>query len=330
MRRSNHFRAFTLVELLVVIAIIGILIALLLPAVQAAREAARRMQCCNNMKQWGLGILNHEVAKGRLPPGLDLGSAMSMAPGSSHIAGSYPGSDGYRGSNKEKGWATFAVTMWPYIGGETQSAVYDEYYVAWTGKNVPLSQQSLPIYSCPSDGVKMFEAGAVGYWVHCRGAYLINWGTGGMLQTNAEYEPAPFGVDSETKIRDMTDGTSTTMLMSEIIAATGPSADGIIVDSRGDFFDAIQGSFYIATFFTPNSGYDSTHCDEPDPLVPAPCYMPGPNGEYFSTARSRHPGGVHALLADGSVHFISDDIERAVWRALGSMADGETIAAGSY
>ena len=329
---SRMSRGFTLVELLVVIAIIGILIALLLPAVQAAREAARRMQCSNNMKQWGLGILNHESAKGVLPPGVDMGSLMNLTCCAPFSGGDYPLNDplGYRGENKERGWSTYATILWPYIGGETQVAMYDPFFCLYKGKNYELSKQSLPIYSCPSDGVKMWEVSQYNDWEHCRGAYLVNWGTGGMMQTNEEYEPAPFGINSETKIRDMIDGTSTTMLMSEMIAATGPSENGRPLDSRGDFFDPIFGAFYIATFFTPNSGYDSTLCDPPDPLIPAPCYTPGPNGFYFSTAKSRHPGGVQALFADGSVHFITDEIELGVWRALGSMADGMTIQGGSY
>ena len=332
--RSDYVpRGFTLVELLVVIAIIGILIALLLPAVQAAREAARRMQCSNNMKQWGLGMLNHESAKSVLPPGVEFGSSASLSdPPFVHFSG-FNWVTGYRGADKQGGWATFAAILFPYIGGETQAAQYDEYYSAHAGRdgvmNRTLAGQSLPIYSCPSDGVKMFGAPDSGVWIHCRGAYAVNWGTAGLMQDNAEYEPAPFGVNSKTKIRDMTDGTSSSMLMAEVIAATGPSR-GELGDSRGDLFDAIWGAYYIATFFTPNSGYDSTHCRPADPSVPIPCYDPGPNGFYFSTAKSRHPGGVHALFADGSVHFITDDIEPEVWRALGSMADGETIEGGSY
>jgi len=328
--KSPNF-GFTLVELLVVITIIGVLIALLLPAVQAAREAARRVQCTNNLKQWGLGMLNHEAARGVLPPGCDIGR-MNPSTNPPWMAGSYPpktgDNAGYRGDDRSKGWVSFVAYLWAYIGGEALQLQFDEQYVLFWGKNSSLASFPLPIYWCPSDRVSIWESG----WVHCRGAYGLNWGCGGVSSdgvaphfkpTNPEYKPAPFFFNSKTQMRDFKDGTSHTMLMTEFLPAS------IHTDSRGDLFDAISGAYQIATYFTPNSGHDACYCEPSDDSVPMECYNDGSPTYYnhfFSTAKSRHPGGVHALFADGSVTWVSDDVDVNVWRAIGSMDGGEIVS----
>ena len=167
--------------------------------------------------------------------------------------------------------------------------------------------------------------------VRSRGNYVVNWGYTDVNQIwpNGDTSPivyspwlGPFSMNKCYSAADIKDGLSNTMLMSEVIQAVNDN-DG---DSRGDFFNDFLGSAQFMTRFTPNSGFDSMLCLGADPNLPAPC-TPGTGGQPVCvTARSRHPGGVNAVLGDGSVQFYSDAIDVNLWRALSSKDFGEPVS----
>ena len=297
-------RAFTLIELLVVIAIIAILIALLLPAVQQAREAARRSSCKNNLKQWGLAFQNYHDTYQSFP------FAAIVRP--RH---------------------TWIVSLWPYIDQAPLAKKYNYnlgFYLppnciqnATTG----LIAQKIPLYFCPSDPGEHFHT-ADSYY-RCRGTYLVNWGAGNM-HTTQSVTKAPFGLKAYSgsgitvpfcgKMRDFIDGSSNTLMMSETVNAASASDP----DERGDIFndDLKWGAFAFTTNNTPNSGIDINNCgNAPGDIRGAPCGT----GTAAVVARSQHVGGVQVLLADGSVHFISSNINLLTWQGLGTMLGGETV-----
>jgi len=304
--RIRHPKAaFTLVELLVVIAIIGILIALLLPAVQAAREAARRMQCTNHLKQWGLAMHNYEVTFKILPyPNSRAGGTSSCSSVEGRRRISYP------------------IRLWPYI---EQQALYDQYdfnlpfhHTGTSGTgNEPLVVVQVPLYFCPSDRQGMWESPADSHR-RSRGNYVLNWGAADFCQnrtTYSDYRPSPFGPNRSERFAAITDGLSNTMLMSEVVQAT---TDGHF-DFRGDILNDDVSCAQYMTLNTPNAGVDQNSCV--DLNRPAPCL--NVSSPRYASARSKHPGGVHVLFGDGSVHFLSESIALDSWQAMGSMAGGE-------
>lgn len=301
--RFARRRAFTLVELLVVVAIIGILIALLLPAVQSAREAARRMQCTNHLKQWGLGMHMYHDSAGYLPYGTLRGpNATTTADGSAGPNGIY----------RRQSWVP---SLWPYVEQKALADQYDFDYSFYAPRHMQLLLTRVPIYCCPSDRAEALWTADP--YHRCRGSYVVNWGKTNFWQEVAGYLPSPFGRSRQQKLRDITDGTSNTMLMSEILMALKDSD----FDHRGDFFNDDASCTAFMTYNTPNSGVDSIRCV--DLQKPAPC-----NNTYdpsYVAARSRHPGGVNVLLGDGSVRFVSDTIQQRVWEGLGTMRGGESL-----
>ncbi len=297
--------AFTLVELLVVIAIIGILIALLLPAVQAARESARRTQCTNNLKQWGLAMHHYHGNYNSLPYGT--------------IS---DGSTGTTGPDRK----TFVIALWPFLEGQNVANLYDRNTPFWDAKNRPAVTTQLPYYYCPSDRGPAMWRGDM--YTRARGNYVVNFGNSNFFQNQVvagnRYVPAPFGDFPQGKhppapFSQMTDGLSNTMLMSEIIL-TLTDED---YDLRGDFINNHPGGCVYMTVNTPNSGVDQQLCEGPTPNYPAPC-QDSP-GDAIRSARSLHTGGVVVLLGDGSVRFVANLVALDFWRALGSMSGGETI-----
>ncbi len=300
---------FTLIELLVVIAIIAILIGLLLPAVQKVREAAARSQCTNNFKQWGLAMHMYNDTMGSLPAG------------SVH--------------NPRHTWVPY---LWPYIEQNNIANLYgpvntQQFYQpnaiiqnAYTGA----CAMQVKLYYCPSDRPGAYDTHDSYY--RCRGNYVANAGTHTISDIDAGNPAAPFndpnntgGTVQPTTIQQISDGTSNTLLMSEIIIALNDSDQ----NSHGDFQndDATQVGWAFMTVTGPNSATpDQIFCGtNNDPR--APCTS---SGSEFEAARSRHVSGVNTLFCDGSVHFITNSITLPTWQALGSMNGGEPINASQF
>jgi prepilin-type N-terminal cleavage/methylation domain-containing protein/prepilin-type processing-associated H-X9-DG protein len=316
-RKPQH--GFTLVELLVVITIIGILIALLLPAVQAAREAARRAQCSNGLKQLTLAMMNYESTVGCLPPGALNTSFPTGRPRTSWM-----------------------IHLYPYL---EQQAAYDSYHfnlpagpgdALWTnptnsmGVNPPTALV-IPMLLCPSDGQGGTLHHMAGIGTYARGNYAgflgnIDYGSA-QPPAAAPHKRAAFGLNVVVRIADIRDGTSNTMAFGEVL--TGTNSDD---DFRGVHWYDHAACSQVFTKFPPNTpNPDVFHpmwcgAGMSQPAMNLPC-TPGSSDNRIDTAasRSRHPGGVQVGLCDGSVQFASESIDLNVWQAMGSIDGGEPI-----
>ncbi|WP_020474323.1 DUF1559 domain-containing protein [Zavarzinella formosa] len=318
---ASKRRGFTLIELLVVIAIIAILIGLLLPAVQKIREAANRMKCSNNLKQWGLAMHNYNDTTGALPA----------------FSTSTP--------NRQ----TWAPMVMPYLEQANLVSSYTMTTDWYNPPNLACSQVPLAVLYCPSDRPGGMWTDQSGYPA-ARGNYLACYGNltfgGGATGTGRGI----FGCSSianaagnqftayQTAISQITDGTSNTILMSEIIMARQDNNQNGGGDwTKGDFRGHIWHDAYMASpshcpniFMTingPNSSVpDNALCGivaNNDPKMP--CADSGTTSR-VNTARSRHTGGVNALYGDGSIRFVSNTITTSIWQAMGSMDAGEPIS----
>ena len=243
-------RGFTLVELLVVIAIIGTLIGLLLPAVQAARESARRITCISRLKQWALAIHNFEVTTGAYPYGTSRNN---------------PPADNPPVSIAPQPRRTWIVSLWPFIEEQAFADAYN-YMLVYVDNSTPavaggltnfaLVSQTPPVYYCPSDrpGAKDSANGA-------KVNYLVNWGRSGLYDAAEPKRPAPFGWDSGTnwgnnkpyrsRVKEITDGLSKTLLFAEVVFAATDSP----TDTRGSAFSDLGPPAFM-TKNTPNAGLD--------------------------------------------------------------------------
>ena len=327
---------FTLVELLVVIAIIGILIALLLPAVQSAREAARRTQCTNHQKQLALACLNFEFQERELP-----------------YARKYDIWDTY----------TWKQLILPFV---EQGSNHDQFWTlpqkgfttSYPGPNGPIGDDpdlraarhhKISTYYCPSDQSPTgneLNRKEYGFW---RGNYRGCTGSGDMYGEATDSTSGPWGVGSFSvrhgqsidpgaivktsgiPIAAFRDGASNTILLSEGVV---PSVSGF----GGPLGETIYGNMGGALFsvsLTPNSSAPDQvlgpcPIDRGDTTYTEPCvsignfswWTPSAAGAH-AAARSKHPGGVVAAMADGSVHFFAESISQDLWRALGTRAGGE-------
>lgn len=308
MHRTRRLRAggFTLVELLVVIAIIGVLVALLLPAVQSARESSRRSTCLNHLRQIGLALHGYHDTLGSLPPG--------------YLENFPPLTD-------RANWITLIL---PFHEQLALYQLYDPTQSTGGGaNNFRLNQSNVPIMQCPSD----VPVGPVGYpgltiGPYALGNYLANNGLGPML---SEYRPdlsvartGVFMVNSRTRLANITDGTSNTLAVAECLNIP---PEGSQVDWRGNLTYPEYCLFHWNN--TPNSS-------NPDWLRNvlcinirrAPCigtHTAFSNRRNIVSARSLHPGGVQVLLVDGSCRFITNNIALATWQALGTPDGGETL-----
>lgn len=340
-------RGFTLVELLVVIAIIGILVGLLLPAVQAAREAARRMQCSNNLKQMGLAILNYESAYSKFPV---------KGGGTRNFCGSCPERNA---ANYER--LSIFVPLLPFIeqtplwnriqAGNEMSVGTVAVMIApggpsgWfpkvdgTASYYPWAQ-SIPGYQCPSDPPEPLAAGG-----HGTNSYAVNIGDQILSVNGSQRLRGPFGGNGSgssnfKRISAITDGTSNTMAFSERVAHnsnnTNPStvtSDGSqlitryvaqqtnIQNSPSSCLATAIGNRYapglllkarFSVLWTDGQAERIAFNTVLGPNKPS-CYgdtnTAADSGTVVLTASSMHTGGVNASYCDGSVHFISDSID---------------------
>ena len=317
-------RGFTLVELLVVIAIIGILIALLLPAVQAAREAARRTQCTNNLKQIGLAILNFENQYRALPAGAT-----------------------HKDHGRDAEYTMFLLIQ-PFLEQGNVHDRYNFYVNSRIYSNREVIRAQIPGYLCPSDDAKG-RAWVVPYLnnrTFARSNYVACFGTAMQLANPADaflLSSPSFDLDGKyadtdgtfriqgkrtgRKLAEITDGTSHTIMVSELLAGkvdvSGGSND---VDLRGLWALTWMGMSEYTHFHTPNTsaGDAIEHCV---PEIDMPCNLQARADQLMTgdaAARSQHPGGVMALSGDGHVRFYSDTIDLFVWRALATYAGPST------
>jgi prepilin-type N-terminal cleavage/methylation domain-containing protein/prepilin-type processing-associated H-X9-DG protein len=315
-------RGFTLIELLVVIGIIGVLVALLLPAVQAAREAARRIQCANNFKQLGLALQGYHDALGTFPIGR---------------TGLY-----YTYNSTNSSRRTWVLGALGYI---EQVNLYNAFNIKlsfYDFENATVVQSRVATLSCPSDQALIQEPNSLTPRV--KGNVAANWGDShyfqgepnrGIVGPNPFTGPlgtvvftgAPFAGNLSFSLATFRDGSSNTILLAEVIAGLNT----VSADHRGDFYNDDRGCTMFMTYTPPNSKIpdqmgDPNYCGEDETNNP-PC---NGNSPAFNAARSRHPGGVQMLMADGSVRFTQDAINYGVWRALGSPGAGEVISSDSY
>ncbi len=368
MRRFFWRRGFTLVELLVVIAIIGILIALLLPAVQAAREAARRSQCTNNLKQLGLALHNYHSAYNSFPS-LGQGTDCRDWPGGCQDPASY--------QTTNYGCLSGLVVLLPFM---EQQALYQQWTspqanppypawgpVPWYGWNFQPHHAQPPMLLCPSDAAagKTTDNGQIYWWQgdtnynFCNGDSAFDTGEG---FAGGRRPRGAFGFKTFFKVADIIDGTSNTLAMSEQVVnnryqnneihggyinwgdwrSMGDAGSAletlqqkqgnlIIGGSRGDCLRGVHygwGTMVVMGFNT---------------ILP-PNSIGATNGwsewgsEHILPPDSRHPGGVNAMMLDGSCRFISETIDAGnpaaasvtqgpspfgVWGAMGSKDGGE-------
>ena len=303
--------AFTLVELLVVIAIIGILIALLLPAVQAAREAARRMQCTNHIKQWTLAVHTHADAHN----------------GFFNIGGNPDNRVCQNGRRYLR--ISWPVELWPFVEQQQLFSQYDFTRGFFENPNIETCRAHISFYSCPSDKPKSEQARSDTYW-RVMGNYVVNMGNTHLHQDAYDqsiFTGASHGIGHVYGLKNIVDGTSNTACFSEIIIAS----PGEVNDNRGDILNN-EGSPGFMSFNTPNSAApDEIRNCKPGTTVAGqgeyrklPCVVVGGNTEYQIAPRSNHTGGVHVSMCDGAVKFVSDTIAQRVWAAALSADGGES------
>jgi prepilin-type N-terminal cleavage/methylation domain-containing protein len=355
-REPSGPHGFTLVELLVVIAIIGVLVALLLPAIQAAREAARRSECQNKMRQIAVAMLNYENVNKELPPGAWRGP-MSARPPLTPPHGAWVDDHSWIGP------------IGPYM--ELQ-AWYDS--IVWKnaqGQDVSFSSTVnqtprttfLREYECPSDmGLQRNEWNSTVY-SRVRMNYVVNFGNtnyGQLVNITDASKPngkvvfggAPFRIGEPGKSRPVplakiTDGTASTLMLSEVKVVPERASQG----TAGGGFQGWGGSVsdtststagqMFTTYLLPNSSLPDRTCPTPADInelrvaylsngIPFPDFLANLQDWHrqYIAVRSHHPGGVNAARCDASVDFVNDEIDWLVWQALGTAWGEDSPGAG--
>jgi prepilin-type N-terminal cleavage/methylation domain-containing protein len=355
---STCLHGFTLVELLVVIAIIGILVALLLPAIQAAREAARRSQCQSNIHNVALAVLNYESEQKIFP----MGTVFPNLPANGIVP------------NVQTNYTfgeSWTVSILPHL--ENQS-LFDAFVFKDPVSGAPVPMQDarnqeergtvLPVMLCPSDGFNQVKyQGGPGGPNWARGNYAANAGTGAIYGGTNQFPQSPYyitgpgsegwkhylsrgvmGVNAAAEIEQITDGTSKTIMLVEIRAGIFEG------DTRGTWAFGHAGGNLVAFYGWGSDGNGPNFCgpnaddiagtgflcENPEIINQCmSCYGPGVSDG--ATGRSMHMGGLFVAMCDGSVQFISDDIETAgafgscckPWDHLILSKDGGALTTGS-
>jgi len=359
MFRQQKRTGFTLVELLVVIAIIGILIGMLLPAVQSVRSAARRTMCANNMRQIALSVHNYESAHGYFP-------SNQIGPGTANASGGF-----------NSGFYSWMVPILPHLEQNNLHAMFDlrmnngdgdGYKVSIDHPNAAAVSTLVPTFLCPSDVPNLSNELILGSANPAPGSYTANAGwpsyaTGfdgersapgqcnGVIALKHPSQDVPWHGSSRVGFGQLTDGSSNTALLSERLIQPGNSSrairDGDIRLQSQHIIGRFEPLPKIAAQMADSHAhvFESAHLGRSwssgSPLV-APTYMhvKTPNsavghynssideGDFVVTPSSQHNNGVNLGLADGSVHFVSDDISPEIWWAVGGRNDGrvETLS----
>ncbi|WP_197528932.1 DUF1559 domain-containing protein [Aeoliella mucimassa] len=301
-RRENRPAAFTLVELLVVIAIIGVLVALLLPAVQAARESARRSHCMNSLKQQGLAFHNYEGAHGGFPPRRHRPSP-------------------------HQGWGPYLLA---YMEQQPLGEQYDTEQDFYAPDNQPYIQVPLPVFVCPTappsryvdiidqDGTETGARGAAGDYFVPNSVDAYWWPEAQRAAAADTAHSAALRDNQIQPLRKITDGLSHTLLVGEFAGRP----DHWILGEQQPTNDGLK----WANWWGPWASYNSTiyKTFSADGRTPGgPCTVNCNNnwGLY-----AFHPGGAHILLCDGSVQMVTDTLDRDVFAGLVTKAGSEIIA----
>jgi prepilin-type N-terminal cleavage/methylation domain-containing protein/prepilin-type processing-associated H-X9-DG protein len=327
----SRTRGFTLIELLVVIAIIAVLVALLLPAVQQAREAARRAQCKNNLKQIGLALHNYHGALQTFPPGyVDLNGNPNLTPDND--------------LGPAWGWCTFLL---PYMD---QQNVYDRINLnqsIGTGVNAQVSLVPMPMLQCPTDGLQdpfpVYDSNfstpianvahssyvACNGWIECFGGAGGNPQPGpladGLAGTFGQAGVGMFWRNSKVTVAKVRDGLSNTIAVGERSSNHSPSTwTGAVPGGRCPAWMAVV----PPSPYSPPPGPPYDNADFGEALILAHCnatHLPNADFPIFDpdVFYSLHSGGCHFLFGDGSVRFISSFVNGPTYQYLSTIAGGE-------